>query len=80
MLFRSASLPGLQHVTGPHTTIQESHVYNDIMHMVDCLQHGTAPVPTAEHARHVVEVIERAYIAARTGQTQDVTSTFERIV
>ena len=72
----SASLPGLQHVTGPHTTIQESHVYNDIMHMVDCLQHGTEPVPTAEHARHVVEVIERAYIAARTGQTQDVTSTF----
>jgi predicted dehydrogenase len=72
----SASLPGLQHVTGPHTTIQEPHVYNDIMHMVDCLQHGTAPVPTAAHARHVVEVIERAYVAARTGQTQNVTSTF----
>jgi predicted dehydrogenase len=51
-------------------------VYNDIMHMVDCLQHEKTPVPTAAHARHVVEVIERAYAAARTGQTQELTSTF----
>lgn len=72
----SGALPGLEHVTGPHATIQEPHVYNDIMHMVDCLQTGAPPVPTAGHARHVVEVIERAYVAARSGQAQAVTSTF----
>ena len=34
------------------------------------------PVPTAEHARHVVEIIEAGYRAAQTGQTQDLTTTF----
>ena len=28
------------------------------------------PVPTGEHARHVVEVIEKAYKSAETGQAQ----------
>lgn len=72
----SAGLPGLKHVTGPHISIQEPHVYNDIMHMVECLDTGAEPVPTAAHARHVVEVIECAYHAASTGQTQDITSIF----
>ena len=72
----SAGLPGLKHVTGAHTSIQEPHVYNDIMHMVECLETGSDPVPTAAHARHVVEIIERAYLAASTGQTQDISSLF----
>jgi len=72
----SAGLPGLKHVTGAHASIQEPHVYNDIMHMVECLETGSDPVPTAAHARHVVEIIERAYLAASTGQTQDISSFF----
>ena len=66
-------LPG---VVGPHLTIQESHVYADILHLVDCLRDGRAPVVTGEHARHVVEIIEKGYRAARTGQTQDIETTF----
>lgn len=32
--------------------------------------------PTAEHARHIVEIIEAAYRAGETGQTQTLTMTF----
>ncbi len=72
----AAGLPRLKHVTGPHVTIQEPHVYNDIMHMMDCLQRGEVPVPTAAHARHVVDIIEKGYAAARTGQSQTLETTF----
>jgi predicted dehydrogenase len=61
---------GLQWVTGRHASIQEAHVYNDIMHLVECIRDDKRPIPTGEHARHVVEVIEKAYRAAETGQTQ----------
>jgi len=69
----SGGLPG---VVGPHLTIQEPHVYADILHLVDCLLEDQQPVPTAEHARHVVEIIESGYRAARTGQVQELTTTF----
>ncbi len=32
---------------------------------------------TPEHARHVIEIIEAAYLAADTGQTQDLRTAFE---
>ena len=76
----SAGPSQLEHVKGPHTSIGEAHVYNDIMHLVDCIQTGRPPVPTGEHARHVVEIIEKAYEAARTGQAQELTSTFTPVV
>jgi predicted dehydrogenase len=52
-------------------------VYADIMHMVDCALNGKTPVVSAEHARHVIEIIELGYLAAETGQTQTMTTTFE---
>jgi predicted dehydrogenase len=66
-------LPG---VVGPHVAIQEPHVYADILHLVDCLREDRTPVVTGAHARHVVEIIEKGYLAARTGQTQELQSTF----
>jgi predicted dehydrogenase len=57
--------------------LPESHVYSDIMHMVDCVLNDKAPVVTAEHARHVIEIIELGYSASATGQTQPLTTTFE---
>jgi predicted dehydrogenase len=66
----------LQYVVGRHLTIPESHVYNDIMHLCDCIVEGREPVASAAHARHVVEIIEKGYLAARTGQTQTLESTF----
>lgn len=34
------------------------------------------PIPSGEHARHVVELIVAAYRAARTGKTQTLKTTF----
>ncbi len=63
-------------VEGPHRDIPESHVYADILHLVDCVRTGAEPSVTAEHARHVIEIMESAYRAARTGLRQDLTTTF----
>ena len=68
-----AGLPG---VVGPHLTIQEAHVYADILHLANCLLEDREPLVTGAHARHVVEVIEKGYRAAQTGQTQEIGSTF----
>ncbi len=54
----------------------ERHIYSDIMHMVDCILNDREPVISAEHARHVIEIIELGYAAAETGQTQEMTTTF----
>jgi predicted dehydrogenase len=52
------------------------HVFEDVMQLVDWILDGTPSIVTAEHARHVVEIIEAAYRAAETGETQALTSTF----
>ncbi|CAN5740573.1 MAG: Gfo/Idh/MocA family protein [Ilumatobacteraceae bacterium] len=67
----------LDHVTGPHLEIAESHVFEDIMQLVRWVRDGVASEATAEHARHVVDIIESGYRAAETGQTQPLTTTFE---
>ncbi len=66
----------LPHVTDRHAAIPEPHVYADIMHCVDCIRTNQPPIVSGEHAAHVVEIIEQAYLAAYTGQTQELQSTF----
>jgi predicted dehydrogenase len=63
-------------VFGVHKEIPERHVYADIMHLVDCVLNDQDPVVSAEHARHVIEIIELGYKAAETGQTQQLATTF----
>ena len=72
----SATLAAQPYLRGAHLTIEEPHVYADIMDLVDAIRDDRAPRATGEQARHVVEIIERARVAARTGQTQDLSSTF----
>ena len=72
----TAALADQPYLRGEHLTIEEPHVYADIMDLVDAIRDDRAPRATGEQARHVVEIIERARVAARTGQTQDLTSTF----
>jgi len=43
---------------------------------VDWVLDGTPSVATAEHARHVVEIIEAGYRSAQTGKVQDLKTTF----
>ena len=71
---RNALLP---HVVGPHREIQEAHVFEDIMQLVDWVREGRPTVATAEHARHVVDIIESAYRSAETGRVQELTTTFD---
>ncbi len=66
----------LPHVDERHAAIPEPHVYADIMHCVDCIRTGALPVASGEHAAHVVEIIEKGYLAAETGQAQQLESTF----
>jgi predicted dehydrogenase len=69
----NASLP---HVVGPHRQQEEAHVYEDIMQLVDWIREGKPTIATAEHARHVIEILDAAYRAAESGQTQMLRTTF----
>jgi len=64
------------HVVGKHAEMDEAHVFEDIMQLVDLAREGIPTPATAEHARHVVEIIEAAYRAGETGQTQTLTTSF----
>jgi predicted dehydrogenase len=66
----------LPHVTPAHQQIDEHHVYEDIMQLVDWVRTGTPAVASAEHARHVIEIIEAGLRASETGQTQILTTAF----
>ena len=46
------------------------------MQLVDWVRDGTPSIATAEHARHVIEIIDCAYKAAETGQTQELKTEF----
>ena len=70
----AASLP---HVTGAHEDIEEAHVYEDVMQLVDWVLEDKPSLATAEHARHVIDIIEAAYRSAETGQAQALRTTFE---
>jgi predicted dehydrogenase len=69
-------LPEMPYRVGPHKEIGEAHGYADIMHFVDCITTGGRPIPSGEHARHVIEIIEKAYQSAREQRQIEVTSTF----
>ena len=66
-----AQMRVLPHVTGRHRTIPESHVFEDIMQLVELVRRDTPTPVTAEHARHVIEIIEAGYRAAASGEAQE---------
>jgi len=68
----------LPHVVGPHRDIQEQHVFEDIMQLVDWVREDIATPVTAERARHVIDIIESSLRAAETGCAQELTTTFEQ--
>jgi predicted dehydrogenase len=74
---RYAQMCVLPHVRGRHRDMDESHVFEDIMQLVDCVLDGTQTLVTAEHARHVIDIIESAYRSARTGKRQELTTSFD---
>jgi predicted dehydrogenase len=73
----TAALTDQPYLRGAHLSLEEPHVYVDIMDLADAIREGRPPRARGEQARHVVEIIERAHEAARTGLAQDLSSTFE---
>jgi predicted dehydrogenase len=67
----------LPHVVGPHRELPESHVFEDVMQLVDWVRNGTRSPVTAQHARHVIDIIESIYRSAETGSSERLTTTFE---
>jgi predicted dehydrogenase len=65
----------LPHVGVAHRGLLEQHVFEDVMQLVDWVRDGTPSPATAEHARHVIDIIEAAYRAADTGVAQELTTT-----
>lgn len=70
----TTELTAQPYLRGEHLTLEEPHVYVDIMDLVDAIVENRAPRATGEQARHVVEIIEKARLAAQTGQTQTLVS------
>lgn len=66
----------LPHVVGQHRTMEEAHVYEDVMQLVDWILDDKPTLATAEHARHVIEIFDAAYRSAETGQAQALRTTF----
>ena len=66
-------VPGLH---PPHNTLQECHVYADIIHLVDSVLANREPAGTAAQARHITEIIDKAYLAAQTGHAQRLATEF----
>jgi len=64
------------YLQGAHLTHEEGHLYADIMELADAILENRAPRASGEQARHVVEIIEKAHIAAATGCTQVLSTTF----
>lgn len=48
-----------------------------IRHMIECIQQGTPPVITPEHAHHVLEIMLKTMESGRTGRAIPIESTFE---
>jgi predicted dehydrogenase len=47
------------------------------MHLVDCILNDKEPAISGEHARHVIEIIEKAYLSAKTEKTQHLKTNFQ---
>src|SRR5687767_8949680 len=47
-----------------------------VEHLVECLSSGTRPIPSIDHAIHVVEIMEAASRSAAAGRSFDLETTF----
>jgi predicted dehydrogenase len=67
----------LPHINELHRDLPEQHVFEDVMQLVHWITDGKPSLVTPEHATHVIDIIEAAYRASSTGQTQDLTTGVE---
>jgi predicted dehydrogenase len=67
----------LPHINELHRDLPEQHVFEDVMQLIDSIRDGKSSPVTPEHATHVIDIIEAAYRASSTGQTQALSTTLE---
>jgi predicted dehydrogenase len=72
-----AQMLTLREVVGAHREIPEAHVFADVMELVAWIRDDTPSRVTAEHARHVIDIIESGYRSAETGTVQHLSTTFD---
>ena len=60
----------LPHVTEAHAALEEAHVFEDVMQLVDYVRDGVTTRCDPRHAAHVIEIIEAGYRSAETGRAQ----------
>jgi len=83
-LFRLDAEPGAAGWTAPHADglrdgsdrFKELQRGVLVEHLADCLRDGTQPVLSAQHARHVLEIMIAARTSAREGIAVDLETTF----
>ncbi len=63
-------------LAGAHSQLPNPHIWADISHLGECIQTGRPPLAGLTQARHTVDILESAFAAARTGQTQPLTTEF----
>ena len=51
-------------------------VETGVRHFIDCMRGAAAPLLTAEHARHVLDIIEQAYASIDDGASHATRTTF----
>jgi predicted dehydrogenase len=83
-VFRLDALPGLRGWIKPNgaeklfapdrVALLQRAILAD--HLVDCIRTGDAPVLSAAHARHALEIMVKAQESARAGAVIDLTTTF----
>ena len=63
-------------LTGGHLELPNPHLWADIRHLAECVRGEVAPRADATLARHTVDILESAFLAARTGTTISLTTRF----
>jgi len=64
--------------TIPHARAAGPDHLLGVEHLVECLSSGMRPIPSIDHAIHVVEIMEAATRSAATGRALDLETTFAR--
>lgn len=64
-------------VPAQHMKLHEPHVYGDVMELIDCVREDNdRPCASAEHGRHVLEIVEAGFESMRTGKTVELKTSF----
>lgn len=59
-----------------HMKMHEPHVYGDVLELINCVHDDSEPYASAEHGRHVLEIIEAGFESMRTGKTVELKTSF----